>query len=123
MDDSLRDPGPEPGYGFKLDRTGTHSVIEGPALKYEIGEMYPNPSAGPVTILFRHGCATLVEIAGCDMLGEFVKTVHAAQTCRGFHSVVRDGRDASGKQRTDGLCFCRMTTSSGGMMLAVVVMG
>jgi hypothetical protein len=95
-------------------------VINTPApVKLEIGN-YPNPFNPSTTITFSLPQSGNVKLSVYNLRGQKVKTLTQSDLIRGFHKVIWDGKDDSGRLAGSGIYFVRIET--GGQSFARKVM-
>ncbi|MDX2248162.1 MAG: FG-GAP-like repeat-containing protein [Bacteroidia bacterium] len=71
-----------------------------------LGDVYPNPSSGPVTIPFTLPSGQPeyeVKVAVYNSFGQEIKTLNEAFFTEGFHEITWDGRDANGNKVAKGV--------------------
>jgi len=73
---------------------------------------YPNPFNPETSIRFSLKDAGRVKIAVYNLKGQMVRKLIDRELDSGFHSVVWDGRDESGKNVASGIYFYRMESDS-----------
>jgi len=81
---------------------------------FALGLAYPNPFNPSTHIDFSLAAETTVRLVIYDVLGRTVRTLVRGDESlpAGFYSVAWDGRDAAGREVSNGLYFYRLTTLS-----------
>ena len=81
---------------------------------FALGLAYPNPFNPSTHIDFSLAAETTARLVIYDVLGRTVRTLVRADESLppGFYSVTWDGRDAAGREVSNGLYFYRLTTQS-----------
>jgi len=83
-----------------------------PALSFGLEQNYPNPFNPATEIRFSLQTADRAVLNIYNVKGQLVKTMIDARLAAGRHSVVWDGRDASGQPVGSGVYFARLTSST-----------
>ncbi len=95
----------------ELQQTSIDDEIETPN-EFALGQNYPNPFNATTKINFNsQGGATNLSIY--DITGSLVKTLVDGSVEAGSHSIIWDGRDASGADVSSGVYFYRLSDSHG----------
>jgi len=81
-----------------------------PAYSNELTQNYPNPFNPTTTIAFQTAKDGLAKLSVYNVKGQLVRVLREGNLRSGNHSVVWDGRDASGKEVSSGLYFYRLDT-------------
>jgi hypothetical protein len=103
------------GTVFLLKKRTITSVIEKSqiATEYELCQNYPNPFNPQTTISYQLPVYSKVTLKIYDILGKEVRTLVNENKSAGYHSVMWDGRDNSGRQVTSGIYFYKLMSDYG----------
>lgn len=82
------------------------------SIPFTMEQNYPNPFNPNTTISFNLMQATHANLSIYNLKGQLVKTLLNAQATAGKHSILWDGKDASGKSVSSGLYYYRLKTDS-----------
>lgn len=95
-----------------LPKESTVSIDEadGLPLAYALNQNFPNPFNPQTTIRFVLPAATDVRMVVYDLLGREIVQLVDQQLEPGYHQVVWNGRDASGRELPTGIYIARMVT-------------
>ena len=105
-------------YRGSLKRQGSHAAAcylpnsdpTVPALTNKLAQNYPNPFNPSTTISFQIAQDGEARLAVFNLKGQLVRELSSGQLAKGDHSVLWDGRDASGNAVASGLYFYRLQT-------------
>lgn len=105
-------------YRGSLKRQGSHAAAcylpnsdpTVPALADKLLQNYPNPFNPSTTISFQIAQDGEARLAVFNLKGQLVRELSSGQLAKGDHSVLWDGRDASGNAVASGLYFYRLQT-------------
>ena len=78
----------------------------------QVGDPYPNPTRGPLSLGFDSPRAVRATVEVFDVRGRRVRTLGVEATGPGHHEVRWDGMDASGRRVARGIYFVRMKIGS-----------
>jgi hypothetical protein len=82
--------------------------LRGSANAFQLRQNYPNPFNPSTTISYEIPKASDVNITIYDLNGRAVREIVDGHEERGSHSVVWDGKDASGRNVASGSYFCQV---------------
>lgn len=86
-----------------------------PPVKTTLAQNYPNPFNPSTTISFSLAKRDKVSLSVYNLKGQLVNTLLASNLDAGTHSLVFDGKDASGRSLASGMYFYRLQTSEGSL--------
>lgn len=98
-------------YFLILSRVPTAADDENPARlpdAFELYQNYPNPFNAETSISFGLLKSSFVELHIYNIIGENVRTLVSRKMSAGRHTVLWDGRDASGQEAPSGIYFYRL---------------
>ena len=72
---------------------------------------YPNPTLGRSSLVYHLQQDARVELAVYDVAGRKVRTLVASLRVAGSHTVIWDGRDASGREVASGVYLAKLVAS------------
>ena len=94
-------------HGFYVD-IHKHQGEPTTPLNFDLLAAYPNPFSHETTIRYQLPEPAKVQMDIFDMNGRLVKTLLSANKPEGYHQVIWNGRDAEGKQVSDGIFICTL---------------
>jgi hypothetical protein len=86
-----------------------------PPVKTTLAQNYPNPFNPSTTISFSLAKRDKVSLSVYNLKGQLVNTLLVSNLDAGTHSLVFDGKDASGRPLASGMYFYRLQTSEGSL--------
>ena len=95
---------------YKIVPSGSVGIPPTAPVHLNLGPNYPNPFNPITTIPFELDRSALVQLAVYGADGRLVKVLIAAGRSPGAHTVVWDGRDATGRVVSAGTYFYRLTS-------------
>ncbi len=95
---------------YKIVPSGSVGIPPTAPVHLNLGPNYPNPFNPTTTIPFELDRSALVQLAVYGADGRLVKVLVAAGHNPGAHTVVWDGRDATGRVVSAGTYFYRLTS-------------
>jgi Tol biopolymer transport system component len=104
--------------------TGSPSlaVASGKPAGFDLKSNYPNPFNPSTTISFTLPASGPVSLSISDITGRKVRDLVSGPLSAGSHSVVWDGRDASGKAVSSGVYISRLTRGGNAVSRRMVLM-
>ncbi len=98
------------GVLISVDLVGVDDVADLPAATFKVEAPYPNPF-NPSTSIRLHvpvvkGASSL-ELNVYDLQGRKVRTLHNGPISSGWHTMIWDGQDNSGRNQSSGMYFMR----------------
>jgi plastocyanin len=91
-----------------LDEPGTDAALPG---RFDLRQNSPNPFNAATQIEFGLERDGIVQLMVYNILGQHVATLVDGFQPAGFHTVLWDGRDGSGREAPSGIYFARMLTA------------
>lgn len=104
-------------YYYKLEALDKHGnvTLYGPIAvnvalpeAFDLSQNYPNPFNPTTQIGYQLPRAVQVSLTIYNMLGQEVRKLMSGQQPVGYHTVVWDGRDQSGRPAPSGVYYCRL---------------
>jgi len=101
------------GYDYTTIKYSPVGVEEGSELRVESLKLnvYPNPSAGYVNIIYHLPLKSNISLRIYDLFGRLVKTFNK-ESDEGTHTIIWDGKDDNGKKVREGIYFYYFVTEN-----------
>jgi hypothetical protein len=96
---------------YTVDLTGVAGAPAGTAglpQAYGLGQAYPNPMRGSVSIAYQLPSGNRVELAVYNIAGQKVRTLASGSKPAGYHTARWDGRDGTGRPVAAGVYLYRL---------------
>ncbi len=91
-------------------------------LRTELRDNFPNPFNPATTIRYAVAHDGPISIVVWNMAGQQVRTVVDGPIPTGYHSVVWDGRDATGREVSSGVYLYRLTSAKGSLVRKMLLL-
>jgi hypothetical protein len=98
-----------------IEKTGSITPNE-----FQLNQNYPNPFNPQTTISYQLPVFSRVTLKIYDTLGKDVRTLVNENKSAGYHSVMWDGRDNSGRQVTSGIYFYKIAFNSNNQRMSKI---
>jgi hypothetical protein len=95
------------GVFTKYATSGGEIAADIPAAGFTVEAAYPNPFNPSVSVRLYIPQSSALELAVYDVQGRRVRRLHTGAISSGWHTVVWDGRDDTGRSQASGMYFLR----------------
>jgi len=95
------------GLGLLLAVTAVDDPEDIPAANFTVGAGYPNPFNPSITVRLYIPKGSDLDLAVYDVQGRKVRSLHTGAISSGWHSMVWDGKDDTGRGQSSGMYFMR----------------
>jgi hypothetical protein len=95
------------GVVFSLAASPVETQDDIPAAGFTVGAAFPNPFNPSISARLYIPQSSDLELTVFDVQGRKIKSLHAGAISSGWHTVVWDGRDDSGRGQASGMYFLR----------------